>query len=54
MLFNITLERAERKAIPNIGGIILQKSVQILAHADDAVMVQYKDMKMQLKMHFQT
>jgi hypothetical protein len=40
MLFNITLEKVEQKAIPNIGGIILQKSVQILAHADDAVMVQ--------------
>jgi len=37
MLFNFSLEKEVREAILNIIGTIRHKSVQILAHAGDAV-----------------
>jgi hypothetical protein len=48
MLFNIALEKAVREANLDIRGTILHKSVQILAYADNVVIVE--DMKMQLNM----
>jgi hypothetical protein len=43
MLFNIALEKLVREAILDIGGTILHKSVQILAQADDVVIVDRYD-----------
>jgi hypothetical protein len=39
MLFNIALEKAVRVAGLDIRGTILHKSVQILAYADDTVII---------------
>jgi sorting nexin-29 len=39
MLFNIALEKAVRVAGLDIRGTILHKSVQILAYADDIVII---------------
>jgi hypothetical protein len=39
-LFNIALEKVVREANLDFSGTILHKSVQILAHADDAVNVE--------------
>jgi hypothetical protein len=39
MLFNITLEKAVREANLDIRGTILHKSMQILAYADDVVII---------------
>jgi len=40
MLFNFSLEKEVRETILDIIGTILHKSVQILAHASDVVIVE--------------
>ena len=40
MMFNVVLEKVVPEAILDIRGTTLHKSVQILAQADDAVIIQ--------------
>jgi hypothetical protein len=43
MLFNTALEKAVREANLDIKGVILHKSVQILAYADDVIVARYEN-----------
>ena len=41
ILFNFSPEKVAQEAILDIGGTVLHKSVQILAHADDVIVERY-------------